>query len=399
MNKWSEIYTDSSCNKYFIDYSTFCKGPKANARFMKNLAEPLDEVSAEHGIRSWVFLYDVIREHSQLRLRTRSGFTSGMGEGDCVWSQGEIMGELDSNPIYEFDEIQPGSFQEVALNILCLPVADSSQRRLSERVDAASRIQFDEIFEYSESLAAVKFDGDMGFIDELGNIAIPLKYENVGSFNEGLALVRLDGKIGYINKLDQLIVPMIYEQASYEFKDGLASVKMADSGWGFINQSGNVIVPLLYDELEPYEGELAKVRVGEFFGFLDKNGRVIVHPKFSVVRGSFGDEGVVMAKCGGKWWIVNSSGKETGALDYEDAGWFSEGLFAVQRRGKWGFINTKGDLVIDCKYTDINLVGFRDGLAEVTAGQKEIFLDKKGFEYAGMSRQQALDSLLNKPNA
>jgi hypothetical protein len=40
-NKWSEIYADSSGNKYFIDYSTFLKGPKAYARFLKSLAEPL----------------------------------------------------------------------------------------------------------------------------------------------------------------------------------------------------------------------------------------------------------------------------------------------------------------------------------------------------------------------
>jgi hypothetical protein len=85
-NKWSEIYADSSGNKYFIDYSTFFKGPKAYARFLKSLAEPLDEISAAHGIKSWTFLYDVIREHSRLRLRARLGFTRRMGEGDCVWS-------------------------------------------------------------------------------------------------------------------------------------------------------------------------------------------------------------------------------------------------------------------------------------------------------------------------
>jgi len=303
-----------------------------------------------------------------------------MGEGDCVWSQGERMGELDSNPIWEFDEIQSGAFEEVVLKILCAPVSDSSQRRLAERVNATSLIEFDKIFEYSEGLAAVKFDGAMGFIDELGSIAVTLKYENVGTFKEGLALVRLDGKIGYIGKLGQLLVPMIYEQADYEFEDGLARVKMVESGWGFIDQSGKVIVSLIYDELEPYKGGLAKVRVGEFFGFVDKNGLEVVTPKFSEVKWSFDDQGVVMAKCGGTWWIVNSSGKETGPLDYEYASGFSEGLCAVKRRGKWGFINKEGGLVIDCKYSDINLVGFRDGFVEMKVGRKSVFVDKKGIE-------------------
>lgn len=380
--KWSEIYTDSSGNKYFIDYSTFFKGPKAHAWFLKSLGEPLDEISAAHGINSWTFLFDVIREHSRLRMRARFGFTGRMGEGNCVWTQGMVMGDLHPNPICEFDEdeIQSQAFG-VILKILCAPVSDSWQRRVAERVDATSLIEFDKIFEYSEGMAAVKFDGAMGFIDESGSMVVPLKYENIGSFKEGMALVQLDGRIGYIDKLGQLIVPMIYEQAGCEFEDGLTRVKMVESGWGVINRSGKVIVSFLYDELWPYKDGLAKVRVGNFFGFVDKNGLEVVSPKFSKIVGGFDDQGVVMAKCEGAWWIVNSSGKETGPLDYEDAGWFSEGLSAVKRRGKWGFISKEGELVIECKYTDINLVGFRDGLAEMMVGRKTIFVDKKGVEY------------------
>jgi hypothetical protein len=116
-NQWSEIYSDDLGSKYYIDFSTFCKGPKAFAWFLKNLAEPLDEVSAAHRIKSWTFFYEVLRDHGRVRLRVRSGFTRRMGKGDCVWSQGQRMGELDTKPIYELDEIRSGSFEEVVLKV------------------------------------------------------------------------------------------------------------------------------------------------------------------------------------------------------------------------------------------------------------------------------------------
>lgn len=39
--------------------------------------------------------------------------------------------------------------------------------------------------------------------------------------------------------------------------------------------------------------------------------------------------------------------------EYEDAQSFSEGLAAVKRNKKWGFINSKSELVIDCEYDEV----------------------------------------------
>ena len=47
--------------------------------------------------------------------------------------------------------------------------------------------------------------------------------------------------------------------------------------------------------------------------------------------------------------------------DYEDIKSFSEGLAAVRRNKKWGYINTNGKEVIECKYTMAN--DFNEGMA------------------------------------
>ena len=78
---------------------------------------------------------------------------------------------------------------------------------------------------------------------------------------------------------------------------------------------------------------------------------------------------------------------------YDDVWTFSEGLAKVKRNGKWGFINTKGEEVIPCKYDDIyyhsngNRVYFLDGLALVRIGDKCGFVDKEGNDTFSVSRE------------
>jgi hypothetical protein len=58
---------------------------------------------------------------------------------------------------------------------------------------------------------------------------------------------------------------------------------------------------------------------------------------------------------------------------YEKLGSFSEGLAAVMRDGKWGYINIKGEEVIPCRYSMCE--AFHEGLAAVQKYSEEGFLD------------------------
>ena len=93
----------------------------------------------------------------------------------------------------------------------------------------------------------------------------------------------------------------------------------------------------------------------------------------------------------GKDAIVKLTPKFANAIQkYEKLGSFSEGLAAVMRDGKWGYINTKGDEVIECQYERVG--NFSEGLSFVyksddesfsviNANGKETFKGKCGFSY------------------
>ena len=196
--------------------------------------------------------------------------------------------------------------------------------------------KYDDVWDFSEGLVAVKLNGKWGFIDKSGNEVVPLKYDWAGSFSEGLAPVSLNGKYGYINKSGKLVLPLKYEDA-WDFSEGLARVELSGM-WGYINKSGKLVIPLKYDWAGSFSEGLANVKLYGKFGFIDKSGKVVV------------------------------------PFEYDDAGAFSEGLARVCLFKRihidnigmdylWGFIDKSGDTVIPHLYYRVS--DFHEGLANI----------------------------------
>lgn len=66
------------------------------------------------------------------------------------------------------------------------------------------------------------------------------------------------------------------------------------------------------------------------------------------------NEGMVAVKRGGKWGYIDSTGKEVIALKYDEAGYFRNGLAIVEIKDKAGVINKQGQIVVPIKYTHIH---------------------------------------------
>jgi hypothetical protein len=114
-----------------------------------------------------------------------------------------------------------------------------------------SNDKYDYISEYHEGLAFVRerSNGKVGYIDENGEVAIPVEYEYMKDnryfvydyFSEGLAALYKDGKLGFVNRNGDVIIDFQYDYG-YAFSNGLVGV-MKNGKYGFINKYGDVIVP------------------------------------------------------------------------------------------------------------------------------------------------------------
>jgi hypothetical protein len=174
-----------------------------------------------------------------------------------------------------------------------------------------------------------------------------------------------------------------------DFSEGLAAV--CDGRWGFIDKNGQEIIHSIYESVRNFhEGFAAFARNGKW-GFIDKTGNEVIPPIYDVARDFSEGFALVRSSWDGKWFFIDKKGiavhkvKNTKTNDiptgisfrYADGlNSFSEGWAAVQKRGRWGFINKSGKEVIPCKYEDAK--NFYEGLATVRKKFFWGFIDKTG---------------------
>jgi hypothetical protein len=119
------------------------------------------------------------------------------------------------------------------------------------------------------------------------------KYDKTFDYHEGLAKVGKGyiygdeyEKYGYIDENGNIIIPVKYKIA-HDFEKGRALVANEDYKYGFIDKTGNEIVACKYSKLYPYINEYAKYETENASGIIDINGNEIPVKEYSKYRSSF----------------------------------------------------------------------------------------------------------------
>ncbi len=195
---------------------------------------------------------------------------------------------------------------------------------------------------HAQNRCVIKLDGKTGYIDTLGNVVIPTIYESGIQFSEGLAAVKLNGKWGYIDTAGAKSIDFKFSGAEH-FSKGYARV-MVDTSWGVINNAGNWIIKPTHEMVE------------------------------------YMNEGFIAIEKDGKWAFFDLKRKKyITKFIYEDLWSFHEGLAMVKIGKNYGFINTRGKVVLDPIYRQVRMMGFSCGLACVRNQEgKWGYIDKTG---------------------
>lgn len=120
-------------------------------------------------------------------------------------------------------------------------------------------------------------------------------------------------------------------------------------------------------ESNPYNQEYLIFRLNGKQGLMNKNGLVILEPIYDyILVDMMNKHGVAAAKKGEWYSVVDSTGKEmlkglTSVMN------FFNGLAAVEKDGKWGYINTKAEWIISPEYE-----GYENFSDDVVALRKKL---------------------------
>lgn len=272
---------------------------------------------------------------------------------------------------------------------------------------------------YDGRIAAAK-DGKLGYLDTDGNEVIPFIYSldrYNGSFpiyddhfSKGLARISFDGEhYGFINTDGEIVVPTVFDRI-YGFvgPDGVNELTYAEKdGVSYlVNKSGEAVYSYI-DRLDPCvwidgekwhidykSGGIYKYKIeSEFYDgaalAFDEDRKVygIVDENYNIIH-DFDIPATYV-------YILAGQDSYNHLLKPE----LSEGLIKVCIDGKWGYMNTKGEMVIppqfdklyrpygeemvscSASYIIVGAEKFRHGYAKVSLNGVRYTIDKNGELY------------------
>ena len=197
------------------------------------------------------------------------------------------------------------------------------------------------------------------YVDRDGSLLCRNFYSYGDSFSEGRALVCSDNRLaGYIDLDGKEIIPCMYKFAE-PFSHGTAKVSKDGRETVLIDKMGATVGKDTGERSRP--GELVKVSIRDeeqnvrLWGFADKQGNTVIPPKFLNVM-DFSDG---MAAIETTVWAERTTGfYGNPAIELSEKA--PQHLLVA----RWGFINEKGEIVVDPLF-DGSPGPFQNGLANV----------------------------------
>lgn len=164
---------------------------------------------------------------------------------------------------------------------------------------------------FNEGIAVYeKNNNKRGYINKLGEEIN--SFENVRNFSEGLAAVRNQGQFGFINSSFKEVIPYSFSDAG-EFHEGYASVKKGYK-WGFINTKGDIMVPCEYDEVFSFSNGCARVKKNGKYGYVNTHGVEVAPCKYDIALDFSKGFGTVYIN--GMEGRINTKGEEIIPCEY-----------------------------------------------------------------------------------
>lgn len=183
------------------------------------------------------------------------------------------------------------------------------------------------------------------------------------------------------------IIGQTYDSILSGFKNGLCAVKIKEK-WGYIDKSGKLSIDTIYDYARVFtKNGIARVRKGDEHFFIDKSGNRLFSVD-STITGFVCNRAAVMLN--GELCFVNSKGKKVFTIDADDVYAFNEEdyLATIIKNGKAAKIDTMGNVVLS---TDYEIIGrFINGVAPAKKSKKWGFIDIKGDEIINVANDEYL---------
>ena len=218
------------------------------------------------------------------------------------------------------------------------------------------------------------------------------EYVFVGKLREGFRRVktgsRNNRRCGFVDENGEVVIPLIYSNV-HDFHEGMAAVRMgnwANNEWGYINTKGELVIPMKYHRPNHFENGLVRTRIGNDRFYLDKEGNRVIDPTPYFPELTFSGDYSFLSK-----YLGNGRSK-MGMIDKTGRGeMYSE--FYADNAGTEGhpdasYVDNSDDLV---KFTPAMLSALAEEYQKAMSSRNDIFLIET--QVAGTTHRKKIDEL------
>jgi len=214
---------------------------------------------------------------------------------------------------------------------------------------------FDALSDFNYGLSIVKKNNLYGAINKNGKIEIPLQFQMMGEFSEGICYAQKNEKFGYIDKNGYTLIPFVFDWAE-NFKNGFARVKK-NNLYGLINLNGEYIIQPIFERIEEEINGVFMVIKNNQYGFIDASGCYLSQLNNKLIDGAdkknYTNGNWMKLFDGVKINLMNKNGKFISEKNgFDDISLPECGLFRFLQDKKYGFLNSKGKIVIKPGYDE-----------------------------------------------
>lgn len=245
-------------------------------------------------------------------------------------------------------------------------------------------------------------DGKWGLIDSTGAVVVPPEFDALGpcaasspssmaprntaqAVRDGVTLidcapvrqelisVSAGGKWGAIDPDGRQVIPPRFD--AIRIWAGFIAARR-DDRWGILDRTGSFSVEPRFVSVQPV-GPMAAVRIDEKWGLIDTSGAFVLPPQLDRAPAYYRGDQMIVAEMGGRAGLLDLSGEWVVEPRFERIYRFMNGFGNATINGKMGYIDSTGAWVIEPRF-DVAAPFGPEGLALVTIGDEEVFIDRTG---------------------
>lgn len=259
------------------------------------------------------------------------------------------------------------------------PVNINNQWFLINRQGQKSAGPFEDLSEQSENIYVVKVNGKYGAMDIYGNSIIPPQFDRLGDFKNGFAYYLNGNAYGFVSR-SGLTSRARYQWISDFDENKLAIVKL-NNMFGLVNDNDSIILKPEYEQVLKAENNIFILIKNNKYGFYSGKGCFVSEIEFDYKKElppSYYTNGRLFKLLKkNKQALADINGKLTIDYDsYEEVNFAQSNMIRIRRKGKYGFVDRKLNLVIPCKFT--TATDFNEGASICTLKQETLLINTKG---------------------